>query len=272
MDPNGCTGFATGDLIQTAAPWRRYNAVSSRMARKLDSAVPTEAYLGTLGGTGNAGYLPVVHIGKPKQGEVAFVSGAAGATGLVAAQSLKLLGCSLVVGSAGSDDKVALLESLGIRAFNYKTEDTLAALQRLCPEGVDIYFDNVGGPTLESALEVMKDFGRVIACGQISQYDLPPEERYGVRNLFHVVAKRLTFQGYVTDPRSFTPEQFAEAASSLSKWLASGELVDQSTVVDGFDQIPTAILGLFSGTNTGKMLVRAELPPELAATMRPAKL
>ncbi len=168
MDPNGCAGFATGDLVQTAAPWRRYNAISTRTARKLDSAVPAEAYLGTLGGTGNAGYLPVVHIGKPKSGEVAFVSGAAGATGLVAAQSLKLLGC-VVVGSAGSDDKVALLESLGIHAFNYKTEDTLAALQRLCPEGVDIYFDNVGGPTLECALEVMNDFGRVIACGQISQ-------------------------------------------------------------------------------------------------------
>jgi NADPH-dependent curcumin reductase CurA len=130
IDPNGCDGFAAGDLVQTAAPWRRRNAISARMARKLDPAVPAEAYLGTLGGTGNAGYLPVVHIGKPQKGEVAFVSGAAGATGLVAAQSLKLLGCSLVVGSAGSDDKVALLESLGITAFNYKTEDTLDALQR----------------------------------------------------------------------------------------------------------------------------------------------
>jgi NADPH-dependent curcumin reductase CurA len=105
-----------------------------------------------------------------------------------------------------------------------------------------------------------------------TQYDLPPEERYGVRNLFHVVAKRLTFQGYVTDPRSFTQEQFAEAASTLSKWLASGELVDQSTVIDHFDSIPTAILGLFAGVNTGKMLVRVELPPELTAAMHSAKL
>ncbi len=272
MDPNGCADFRTGDLVHTVAPWRRQNAISSRAVRKLDAAVPPEAYLGTLGGTGNAGYLPVVHIGQPKHGEVAFVSASAGATGLVAAQTLKLLGCSLVVGSAGSNDKVALLESLGIRAFNYKTEDTLAALQRLCPEGVDIYFDNVGGPTLESALEVMNDFGRIIACGQISQYDVPPERRYGVRNLFHVVAKRLTFRGYVTDPRSFTPEQFAEANSTLGSWLSSGELVDHSTVIDGFDSIPTAILGLFSGVNTGKMLVRAELPPGLVASLQPAKL
>ena len=146
-------------------PWRRLNAVPARAARKLDPAIPAEAYLSTLGGTGNAGYLPVVHIGKPQEGETAFVSGAAGATGLVAAQTLKLLGCT-VVGSAGSDDKVALLEGLGVAAFNYKTEDTLSALQRLCPGGrahhhplpsslrrptltrpcdlwaVDIYFDN----------------------------------------------------------------------------------------------------------------------------------
>lgn len=271
MDANGCSGFAVGDLVQTAAPWRRYNAINARTVRKLESTVPAEAHLGTLGGTGNAGYLPVVHIGKPQQGEVAFVSGAAGATGLIAAQSLKLLGCH-VVGSAGSNDKVALLESLGIRAFNYKTEDTLAALQRLCPGGVDIYFDNVGGITLESALEVMKDFGRIIACGQISQYDLPPEKKYGVRNLFHVVAKRLTVQGYITDLRSFTREQFEEAATTLRQWLASGKLVDQTTVIDGFSSIPSAILGLFSGANTGKMLVRAELPRELTATMRTAKL
>ena len=105
-----------------------------------------------------------------------------------------------------------------------------------------------------------------------TQYDLPPEQRYGVRNLFHVVAKRLTFQGYVTDQRSFTQEQFVEAASTLSNWLATGKLVDQSTVISGFDNIPTAILGLFSGANTGKMLVRIELPPEFAAATRSAKL
>ena len=115
-------------------PWRRLNAVPARAARKLDPAIPAEAYLSTLGGTGNAGYLPVVHIGKPQEGETAFVSGAAGATGLVAAQTLKLLGCT-VVGSAGSDDKVALLEGLGVAAFNYKSENTLSALQRLCPGG-----------------------------------------------------------------------------------------------------------------------------------------
>lgn len=106
----------------------------------------------------------------------------------------------------------------------------------------------------------------------VTQYDLPPEQRYGVRNLFHVVAKRLTFQGYVTDQRSFTQEQFVEAASTLGNWLATGELVDQSTVINGFDNIPTAILGLFSGANTGKMLVRVELPPEFAAATQSAKL
>lgn len=130
---------------------------------------------------------------------------AAYSTGMCAAQCLKLMGCSRVIGSAGSAEKCALLEQLGIEAFNYKEEPPLVALQRLCPDGIDIYFDNVGAEHLEAALEVMKDQGRVVACGTISGYDVPPEERYGVKNLFLVVAKSITFQGFITNEVNFPP-------------------------------------------------------------------
>ena len=234
------------------------------MVQKLDVSIPIESYMSILGGTGNASYLPIKHIGKPKQGEVAFVSGAAGATGFCAVQVLKLLGCT-VIGCASTSEKIKLLESVGVKAFNYKTEKTIDALMRLAPNGVDIYFDNVGGEILESALEVMNDFGRIIACGSISGYDQPVEKRYGVRNLFHVVGKRLTFQGYITDQLSFTNEQFMEAHQQLRAWLKTGELKDHFTVVEGFDQIPNALYGLFRSKNTGKMMVRCKLPTEVTA-------
>ena len=195
---------------------------------------------------------------------LATLSGAVGATGFCAVQILKNLGLE-VIGCAGNNDKVKLLESMGVKAFNYKTEKPLDALLRLCPNGLDIYFDNVGGEILEAALEVMNDFGRVIACGSISGYDQPMEKMYGVRNLFHVVAKRITFQGFVTDLKSFTQKQFTDAATQLAQWLKSGQLKDTFTVVDGFERTPEALMGLFSGRNTGKMMVRCELPSELAS-------
>merc|ERR1712217_133876 len=117
-------------------------------------------------------------------GDVAFVSGAAGATGMVAVQTLKNLGCARVIGSAGSDEKCKFLESLGAEAFNYRNESTLEALKRLCPEGINVMFDNVGGETLEAAIEMMNDGGRICMCGAISQYNTRPEARHGVKNLF----------------------------------------------------------------------------------------
>ena len=184
---------------------------------------------------------------------------------------LKLLGCT-VIGCASTPEKIQLLESIGVHAFNYKMEKPLDSLLRLAPNGLDIYFDNVGGEILESALEVMNDFGRIIACGSISGYDQPVEKRYGVRNLFHIVAKRLTFQGYITDPLSFTMEQFADANQQLSKWLMEKKIIDQYTIVDGFDQLPNALYGLFESKNTGKMMVRCQLPNELVVNTTSSKL
>jgi NADPH-dependent curcumin reductase CurA len=122
-----------------------------------------------------------------------------------------------------------------------------------------------GGEILESAIEMMNDFGRIIACGSISGYDRPMEQMYGVRNLFHVVAKRITFQGFVTDTNSFTQQQFQDATIQIGKWLKSGDLKDTFTVVDGFERTPEALEGLFKGKNTGKMMVRCKLPTELAS-------
>lgn len=249
--------FPVGALVEGQMPWRKVSSVKARRCglRILDPSIPPEQHISVLGGTGMAAYLPVAHIGKPKKGEVAFVSAAAGATGSTAAQILRNLGCD-VIGSAGSDEKVAMLTKLGVKAFNYKKEDTLAALQRLCPKGIDIFFDNVGGPTLEAALEAMRDFGRVIVCGAVSQYDTPAERRYGVRNLFHVTAKRITMQGFVTDQVSFTAAQFDEARTTLAGWLKEGRMAGEVTVRDGFAQLPASLLGLLQGRNTGKMLVR----------------
>lgn len=246
-----------GALVEGQLPWRKVSSVKGRGLRLLDKAIPGEQHISVLGGTGMAAYLPIKHIGRPKAGEVAFVSAAAGATGSTAAQVLRNFGCE-VIGSAGSDEKVEMLTRMGITAFNYNKERTLDALRRLCPKGLDIFFDNVGGETLEAAIEVMKDFGRIIVCGAISQYDKPAEERYGIRNLFHVTAKRITMQGFVTDPVSFTREQFDEGRSTLGQWLKEGRILCESTIVDGFDRLPSALLGLLQGKNTGKMMVRAQ--------------
>jgi NADPH-dependent curcumin reductase CurA len=186
-------GYRKGDLVKCSAPWRIFNTVKAKAVERVDSGIPPESQMGMLGGTGLAAYLPIKAYSNLKKGETAFVSGCAGATGSCAAQILMQLGAT-VIGSAGTQEKVNMLRSLGIKAFNYKEESTLQALQRLAPDGVDVYFDNVGGQTLEDALEMMNDLGRIIACGSISQYDSTPESKYGVKNLFHIVAKRITFQ------------------------------------------------------------------------------
>jgi len=251
-------GFQPGDFVECGIPLREFNVVKAERCKKLPEGVPPTAYMSAMGGTAKTAYLSVRHIGEPKAGEVAFVSGAAGATGLLACQTLKNFGCR-VIGSAGTDDKTALLESLGVEAFNYKKESTMEGLRRLAPEGLNIYYDNVGGETLEQTIEMMNDFGRIIMCGAISQYDKRPAERYGVKNLFHVVAKQLKLQGFIVT--SFKPEQFAEANEDLAKWIREGTVQDRHTALEGFDQFPAAIMGLFAGRNTGKMLVSVPLQP-----------
>lgn len=250
-------GFAPGDMVLTSAPWRELAAVPASGARKVPEGIAPSAALSAVGMTARTGYLGAKYCGEPEEGDVAYVSGAAGATGLIACQTLKSLGCR-VVGSVGSKEKVELLKSMGIEGFNYRKESVSEGLLRLCPDGLNVAFDNVGGETLEAILDMMNDEGRVVLCGAISQYDTPPEQRYGVKNLFQVIAKRLKLQGFITS-FSFNEAQTAACTEQLETWLREGIIKDVSTFVDGFENMPKGIETLFSGANTGQCLVRVPL-------------
>ncbi|CAJ1449201.1 unnamed protein product, partial [Effrenium voratum] len=221
-------------------------------------------------------FCGVKFVARPKAGDVAYVSGAAGATGLVACHTFKNLGCR-VIGSAGTKEpgtgrtdgagrakrgeKVEMLQAQGFEAFNYKEEPVLAALKRIAPDGLNVCFDNVGGETLEAMLDMLNDGGSVALCGAISQYDLRPEARSGVRNLFQAVAKKLRIEGFLLF--QFTPEELQDCRDTMLSWMKEGKISDCCTFVDGFENLPDGILGLFQGTNTGKMLVRVPVDSKL---------
>ena len=247
-------GFAPGDLVRSLFGWREIFAAPGDALEKLDGAYPQpQHYLSVLGGTGLTAYIGLLDLCDPQRGETVFVSGAAGAVGSVAGQIARIRGCR-VIGSAGSDAKVALLsEEFGFDAgFNYKRQDPMDALPALAPEGVDVYFDNVGGRHLEAALEQMNNFGRIAACGSISRYnDTTPAP--GPANIGQVVPKRLQMRGFVvTDHLQRLPQFEAD----MKGWIASGDMRVRETVVDGLENAVEAFLGLFRGENTGKMLVR----------------
>jgi len=207
-----------------------------------------------MGMPGMTAYTSLLRIGDPKADETVFVSAACGAVGSVVCQIAKIKGCR-VVGSAGSDDKVRwLTEQARVdAAVNYRTAgDLLGAVGRACPQGIDIYYENVGGEHLEVALELMNKHGRLVMCGQISMYNAvePPP---GPRNLILVIGKSLTMRGFiVSDFLDMVPAFFTD----MGRWLAEGKIKWQETVLEGIDKAPQAFLGLFKGDNTGKMLVR----------------
>jgi NADPH-dependent curcumin reductase CurA len=242
-----------GDTVLHMAGWREHAVVPAAAARKVDVAgVPDSAYLGVLGMPGVTAYVGLTRIAPVKDGDTVFVSGAAGAVGSVAGQLARKLGASKVIGSAGSPEKVAwLVDELGFdAAFDYHdgSPAKLAA-----PHGpFDVYFDNVGGDHLEAAIFHMSDFGRIAACGSIADYNATSPVP-GPRNLAMIVSKRLTIRGFiVTDHYDAAPD-FLRLAGG---WVASGELRYRETVVDGLDGMVDAFRALFSGDNTGKMVVR----------------
>ncbi|NUR31648.1 MAG: NADP-dependent oxidoreductase [Catenulispora sp.] len=244
-----------GATVSHFEGWREYALLDAAKVQVLDtSRVPAQAFLGVLGVTGLTAYVGLTEIAPVKEGDVVFISGAAGAVGSVAGQIAKKLGASKVIGSAGGPEKVKrLTEDFGYDVgIDYREGALVEQLKRAAPEGVDVYFDNVGGDHLDAALVAMNLFGRIALCGAISAYNetsMPP----GPPHLPLAIGKSLTLRGFTIGHHMKTaPEYIGKAAG----WLAEGALRADETVVDGIDNALDAFFGLMSGANTGKMLVR----------------
>ncbi|GHJ37849.1 NADP-dependent oxidoreductase [Streptomyces sp. TS71-3] len=251
---SGADGFAPGDLVVHGRGWREYADLDARGATKVDdSLAPLPAHLGVLGMPGLTAYAGLMEIASFQPGDVVFVSGAAGAVGSVAGQLARLKGASRVIGSAGSDAKVEMLrEEYGFHAaFNYKDGPVGDQLKQAAPEGIDVYFDNVGGEHLEAAISRLKQNGRVTLCGMISQYNATAPVP-GPRNLALAVGKRLRLQGMIVSDHQALMPRFVEEASG---WVRSGELRHHETFVEGVENGVEAFLGMLRGENTGKMIV-----------------
>jgi NADPH-dependent curcumin reductase CurA len=248
-------GFAVGDHVLHGLGWREYSQVPAQHATKVDpSLAPLSAYLGVLGMTGLTAYAGLFEVASFKEGDAVFVSGAAGAVGSQVGQLARLKGASRVIGSAGSDEKVKLLvEEYGFdAAFNYKEPRPIAEqLKEAAPDGIDVYFDNVGGEHLEAAISSLKLHGRVTVCGMIAQYN-NTEPAPGPRNLALFIGKRLRMQGMLVNDHTALQPQFVQ---EVSAWIRSGELKHGETVVEGIEHGYDAFVGLLRGENTGKMMV-----------------
>lgn len=247
--------FKKGDFVSGYLNWKEYQLSDGSGIQEVDSkAAPISAYLGVLGVTGLSAYFALLKIGKPKPGETLVVSGAAGAVGSIAGQIGKIMGCR-IVGIAGTDEKKKLLtDRFGFDAvINYKTTpDIKAAIAESCPNGVDIYFDNVGGEISDAVFANMNKYGRIPVCGSISNYN-DAEQALSPSLLPLVVYKFLTIQGFLIADFA---EKFPQGIAQLSTWLDEGKLTYSETIIDGFTNLPEAFIGLFEGRNEGKMLVR----------------
>jgi NADPH-dependent curcumin reductase CurA len=235
--------------------WREYALVPASTARVVDtSAAPAPAYLGVLGMPGLTAYTGLTRIAPVKEGDVVFVSGAAGAVGLVAGTVARKKGASRVIGSAGGPEKTKrLVEEFGFdAAIDYRSGNLRKLLAEAAPDGIDVYFDNVGGDHLRAALSEIRNYGRIALCGAISQYNAI-EPAPGPDNLAVAVARRLTLRGYIVTDHA---DLFGEYVEQASQWLRDGDLTDERMVVEGIDHAVDAFRGLLSGANTGKMVVR----------------
>jgi NADPH-dependent curcumin reductase CurA len=247
--------FAAGDVVVHQLGWREYALVRARGARKVDTSLAgASAFLGVLGMPGLTAYVGLLDIAALRPDDVVFVSGAAGAVGSLAGQIAKLRGHT-VIGSAGSPEKVAhVLDELGFdAAFNYNDGPVVRQLRAAAPDGIDVYFDNVGGEHLEAAISVLRTHGRVALCGMVSNYNAV-EPVPGPRNLVLAVGKRLTLRGYIIRDHADRQPAFLE---EVGAWVREGRVVFRETIVDGgIEAAPQAFIDLLRGANTGKMLVR----------------
>ena len=244
--------FKPGDVVTSNFGWREYFIAAPKELHPVNHEIqPLSVYLGALGMTGMTAWVGL-NLVEVKAGDVIFISGAAGAVGNVAGQLAKLRGCQ-VIGSAGSAEKVKFLKECGFdRAFNYNSGPVLEQLNQAASDGIDVYFDNVGGETLEAALSALRVHGRIIACGAISGYNKP---QHGPNNLFNMIGKRLTMKGLLV--RDWLDRQ-GEFEQEVGGYFQAGKLKNQETVVVGIDQAVGAFIGLFEGKNIGKMVVKLD--------------
>ncbi|GIG62064.1 NADP-dependent oxidoreductase [Longispora fulva] len=261
-------GGAVGEVVASDSPdvpvgatvlhglgWREYALLDANRVRVVDATLaPAQAYLGVLGMPGLTAYAGLLAVAELKAGETVFVSGAAGAVGSLVGQFARLLGAGRVIGSAGGPDKATrLVKDFGFdAAIDYRAGDLRGQLREAAPDGVDVYFDNVGGDHLEAAIGAMNVHGRAALCGAISQYNAT-EPVPGPRNLALAIGKRLTLRGMLVGDHNDLAPQFVQ---QVAGWLANGEVRAEETIVDGIGGAPDAFLGMMRGANTGKMLVR----------------
>ncbi|HEY2177218.1 MAG TPA: NADP-dependent oxidoreductase [Caulobacteraceae bacterium] len=246
--------FKAGDAVQSFLGWREAFNAPAGAVQKLDThGLPPQAFLGVAGMPGLTAYVGLLKIAALKEGDVVFVSAAAGAVGQVVCQIAKLKGHT-VIGSAGGAEKSAYLSGLGVdHVIDYKAEtDLTAALMRAAPDGIDVYFENVGGAHMEAALMAARPFGRFALCGMISQYNAT-DIGEGVRGLIMAVGKQLRLEGFIV---SSHVDMQADFIRDMSGWIASGKVKWRETVEEGIENAPTAFLKLFKGENLGKMLVK----------------
>ncbi|HEY1687663.1 MAG TPA: NADP-dependent oxidoreductase [Solirubrobacteraceae bacterium] len=251
-----CELYAPGDMLFGMTGWQEYVIADAgeRTMQKLPPGVAPTAALGVLGINGMTAYFGLVDVGGIKEGDVVVVSGAAGATGSSAGQIAKLKGAAKVIGIAGGPEKCAwVVDELGFdAAIDYKGEDVAARLHELCPNGIDLYFDNVGGPILDACLAQLAMRGRVVLCGAISSYN-DGDQLTGPANYRALIIRRGRMEGFIILDYF---DRFPQAQAELAGWLAAGQLKAAEHIVEGIEHAPEALNLLFTGGNTGKVIVR----------------
>lgn len=250
-----------GDIVQGGlhGGWQEYFIIPGEEAAAIPlvESIPLTALISVLGFTGPTAYFGFLDIGQPKKGETVVVSAAAGAVGSIVCQIAKIKGCR-VVGIAGSDEKCNWLKNdLKVdEVINYKKDDILESLKEKCPEGIDIYFENVGGETLDAALTLMNNYGRIPVCGLISMYN--DWETPGPKMFRNILMKRLTVKGFLV---SDYLDRYAESLEALSEWMAEGKIQYKVDIVEGIENAPSAVNKLFTGENTGKLVIKVSDEP-----------
>ncbi|KAF4301690.1 Alcohol dehydrogenase superfamily zinc-containing [Botryosphaeria dothidea] len=254
--------FKPGDIVVGMLPIQEYTALDAKKTEGIQHiqnpfGLHPSHFIGALGMPGLTAWSSFYEIGKPKKGETIFISAASGAVGQIVGQLAKHEGLK-VIGSVGDDKKLEYItKELGFDAgFNYKKEKPRDALARLAPDGIDIYYENVGGETLEAAIEAMNNHGRIIACGMISQYNLTPEERYGITNLFMVTTKRITMRGFIVADADMGPKYAVEHQKKLQQWIHDGSFKAKTHVDVGVENAVDAFLGMLNGKNFGKTVLQ----------------